>query len=165
MDYIRLKKDNVYRLGIKDRYGNSKLDKDGNEVCLEFDLEDIETPMKYNQCVIKIKKAKENLNNQYIIINKKQDVKSKNGFMSKNEEAKYNAIKQFYKELEEAIDLFIGEGGTNKVFGSRRYITMWDDFNEMIEPFLPKIKINLDEIEKKIKTKYSIEDNEVLKDE
>ena len=43
-DFIQLKKDNILRIGIKDTEGN-----DTGEH-LEFDLEDIEFPLKINEC-------------------------------------------------------------------------------------------------------------------
>ena len=66
---------------------------------------------------------------------------------------------------EEAMDLFLGKGGTSKIFGETRYLTMFEDLSEMLEPIMPKLKINMDSIEKKIKSKYKIEDTSILKDE
>lgn len=163
-DYIQLKKRDILKIGIKDENGISKFDKDGKEIFIEFDLEDINLPENYSKCVYLIKKATSTLKNEVIIINKRQDSKGK-GFMTKNEEAKLQAIKHFYKSAEEAMDLFLGKGGTNKVFGERRYITMFDDLAEMLKPIMPKLKINMDSIEAKIKSKYSITTGNVLKDE
>ena len=54
-NFIQLKKDNVLRLGIKDINGN-----DTGEF-LEFDLEDIELPLKYQELIERDKKNKEQL--------------------------------------------------------------------------------------------------------
>ena len=43
-DFIQLKKDNILRIGIKDIEGN-----DTGEH-LEFDMEDIELPLRLNEC-------------------------------------------------------------------------------------------------------------------
>ncbi len=99
-----------------------------------------------------------------IIIDKKQDSKGK-GFMTKNEELKTQAIKKFYNSTVEAMDLFLGKGGTNKIFGEVRYLTMFDDLSEILEPIMPKLKINMNSIEEKIKSKYKIQDSSVLKNE
>ena len=98
------------------------------------------------------------------IINKKQDTKKSKDFLSSNEKARYEAIKKYYKSLEEAIDKFLGKDGTKKIFGERRYLTMWEDFVEMFQPILPIIKVNADSIEKQIKEKYSNKNSNVLKD-
>lgn len=163
-DYITLKKRDILRIGIKDENGVSKLDDNGNEIYIEFDLEDINLPENYSKCVYLIKKASSNLKSEMIIIDKKQDSKGK-GFMTKNEELKVQALKKFYKSTEEAMDLFLGKGGTTKIFGESRYLTMFDDLSEMLEPIMPKLKVNMESIESKIKSKYSISSGNVLKDE
>lgn len=163
-DYINLKKRDILKIGIKDENGLSKVDQNGNEIYIEFDLEDINLPENYSKCVYLVKKASSTLKNDMIIINKKQDSKGK-GFMTKNEELKLQALKKFYKSTEEAMDLFLGKGGTTKIFGNSRYLTMFDDLAEMLEPIMPKLKVNMDSIEKKIKAKYSISNGNVLKDE
>lgn len=163
MDYIKLKKDNIYRVGIKDSEGNPKIDENGKEICIEFDLENVDTISNYNECVLKTKKAIEKFNNSKLIIEKKQDVKKKNEFISENQKKIVEITKTLYKDLEEAMDLFLGQGGTQKIFGNRRYIKMWDDFNEAMEPILPKIRINFEKISDSIKNKYdSNSEDEIL---
>ena len=76
-----------------------------------------------------------------------------------------NALKKYYEETEKAMDLFLGEGGTQKIFGDVRYLTMFDDLGEMLKPILPNLKINVDSIEKQIREKYKVKDEDVLKDE
>ena len=93
-NFIQLKKSDVLRLGIKDENG-----KDTGEY-LEFDLEDIELPLKYQELIEKDKKNKENLRNQILIIDKRQDIKGKK-LLSKNEEDKIKALNEFFnKEVE-----------------------------------------------------------------
>ena len=69
-NFIQLKKDNVLRLGIKDINGN-----DTGEF-LEFDLEDIELPLKYKELIERDKTNKEQLRNQMLIIDKRKDVEA-----------------------------------------------------------------------------------------
>ena len=163
-EYISLKKRNILKIGIKDENNNPKLDEKGQEIYLTFDLEDINTPENYSKCVYLIQKATDILRDKIAIINKKQDSKGK-GIMTKNEEEKIKALKEYYKSSEEAMDLFLGKDGTKKIFGDTRYLTMFDDLNEMLETILPKLKINFASIEKKIKEKYKNTDSNVLKDE
>ena len=147
-DFIQLKKDNIVRIGI--------LDCDGNDTKehLEFDLEDIELPLKYQECIEKHKKNIQYLKMQFAIIEKKQDKKGKK-LLSSNEEEKIKIVNEFYKREMEALDLFLGQNGTKKLLNGRKpYYTMYDDINEMIEPILPIIKKGFDNIEDKIKNKY-----------
>lgn len=153
-DFIQLKKDNILRIGIKDTDGN-----DTGEH-LEFDLEDIELPLKLNESEIKHRKNYEYLRNQFIIIDKKEDKKGK-FMLSWREEEKVKALQEFYKREMEAMDLFLGEGATNKLLNGRKpYYSMYDDIMDIIEPIMPKLEVNADSIINKIKNKYSEKTNE-----
>ena len=148
-DFIQLKKDNILRIGIKDTEGN-----DIGEH-LEFDLEDIELPLRLNECDAKHRKNLEHLKNQFVIIDKKEDKKGK-FILSWKEEEKLKVLQEFYKREEEALDLFLGQNGTKKLLNGRKpYYSMYDDINEMLEPIMPKLKLRADDIANKIKEKYS----------
>ena len=115
-EYIQLKARNTLKIGLKDEFGNEKKDENGKLVYLEFDLEDIELPLKYNKCEFLVRKAQQDLKFDFMIINKRQDVKGKY-LLSKNEEEKVKAMHKYYKTMEEAMDLFLGKGGVQKIFG------------------------------------------------
>lgn len=158
---IKERKD-IFKLGIIDEKGNIVKDSYGNEVCLEFDLGDIELPLKYNKCVKYIEEAKRKLKTQMVIIDKKQDHKGKQ-LLSANEESKAKAIKQFYKEMEFAMDLFLGKDGTRKYLNGRNpYWEMWDDISEALEPHLDKMKLTVSDMTERIKEKYKITESGVL---
>lgn len=163
MEYIKLKqRQDILKLGILDEEGNILKDTNGKEICLEFDLGDIELPLRYNKCINMINMAKTNLKNQFVIIDKKQNNKGKQ-LLSSNEEAKIKAMKQFYGEMEKAMDLFLGAGGTRKYLnGKAPYWEMWDDINESIEPYLDKMKLTVDDMAKRIKNKYKVNEGDVL---
>lgn len=160
---IKLKKRNdIFRLGIIDENDKVVIDDNGNEVYLEFDLADIELPLKYNKCINLMNQARKNLKAQLIIIDKKQNHKGKQ-LLSSNEEAKTKAVKQFYKEMEEAMDLFLGKGGTRKYLNGRNpYWEMWDDISEALEPHLEKMKLTVSDMTDRIKEKYKVTDSDVL---
>lgn len=148
-DFIQLKKDNILRIGIKDIQGN-----DTGEH-LEFDLEDIELPLRLNECEAKHRKNLEYLRNQFVIIDKKEDKKGK-FILSWKEEEKLKVLQEFYKREMEALDLFLGQNGTNKLLNGRKpYYSMYEDINDMLVPILPKLKLKADDIANKIKEKYS----------
>lgn len=154
VDFIQLKKDSILRIGIKDSKGN-----DTGEH-LEFDLEDIELPLRLNECEAKHRKNLESLRNQFIIIDKKEDKKGK-FVLTWKEEEKLKAVQEFYKREMQALDLFLGEGGTKKLLNGRKpYYSMYEDISEMLAPILPKLKLRADDIADKIKAKYSNVDTE-----
>ena len=156
MESIQLKKDNILRIGIKEADGTDT----GN--VLEFDVEDIELPIRLQECFAEHKKNIQDLRAQYIIIDKKQDKKGKK-MLSANEEAKIKVLQNFYNKEIEALDLFLGQGGTVKLLNGRKpYLTMFDDINEYLEPIVPLIKERAGSIEDKIKAKYAKKESDVL---
>lgn len=166
MDYIKIKENkDIFRLGIIDEKGNIVKDEKGEEVCLEFDLADIELPLRYNKCINEVNNAKRKLKNQLVIIDKKQDHRGKQ-LLSSNEEARVKALQQFYKEMENAMDLFLGQGGTRKYLNGRKpYWTMFEDLNEAIEPYMDKMQLTVKDMENRIKNKYKVEESDVLTNE
>ena len=161
---IKERKD-ILKLGIIDEEGNIVKDSKGKEVFLEFDLGDIDLPLKYNKCINLINQARQNLKAQFVIIDKKQDHKGKQ-LLSSNEEAKAKAVKQFYREMEEAMDLFLGKGGTKLYLnGKNPYWEMWDDISEALVPHLEKMKLTINDMTDRIKTKYKVVEDDVLSNE
>ena len=145
---IKLKKRNTLRFGIKTYDG-----KDTNNF-IEFDLDDIELPLRLQECEMKHKKNIDYIKMQFAIIEKQQDRKGKYA-LSVNEEKKFKVIKEFYKREMEALDLFLGKDGCKKLLnGSNPYYEMYDDFAEMLAPILPKLKLTADDMAQKIRDKY-----------
>ena len=147
---IRLKDDDTLKLEIVDSNGVSTGE------FLEFQLEDIELPFKYQEIIERLKKSRQNLKNQFTIIEKKQDHKGKK-LMSSNEEEKLKALNNFYKEQVEIYNIFLGENGVQKLLNGRklRWTTL-TEIDELIEKQIaPQLNVTMDDITKKIKSKYS----------
>lgn len=147
---IGLKNENLLKLEIVDEKGKSTGE------YLEFDLEDIELPFKYQEIIERLKKSRQNLKNQITIIEKKQDHKGKK-LLSFNEEAKLKALNNFYKEQEEIYDIFLGKDGVKKLLNGRnlRWTTL-SEIDELIEKQIaPQLDLTMNDITKKIKSKYS----------
>ena len=154
--FIQLEKNNVLKIKIKNSDGED------TGKYLEFDLEDIELPLRLNECNEMHKKNIEYLKTQLAIIDKKEDHKGKK-ILSWKEEEKLKLLKRVYEDEMKALDLFIGEGKTQMILdlmGRKPYLTMYDDIGRIIEPILPKLKINVDSIKDKIKKKYSSSGND-----
>ena len=162
-NFIKLNKSDILRLGIKTEDG-----KETGEY-LEFDLEDIELPLRYQELLEKDKKNKANLRNQMLIIDKRQDVKGKK-YLSKNEEDKIKAINEFFKQEVEVYNMFLGEKGVEKLLNGRKLgWTTLQEIDELIEKQItPHLDLNMKNITDKVKEKYSqaIQRNkEVLKED
>ena len=147
---IKLNKSNTLKLKIQTDEGI-----DTGEY-LEFDLEDIELPLRYQELVEKDKKNKERLRNDILIINKRQDVKGKKLF-SKNEEDEIKALNEFFKKETEVYNMFLGENGVQKLLNGRKLgWTTLQEIDEIIEKQItPYLDLSMESINKKIKEKYS----------
>lgn len=167
-DNTSLKRDNIYRVfiyteEIKDDKGNILVESKPTGEYLEFDLEDIELPLRYQELLIKAKKSREKIKNQFTIIEKKQDHKGKK-LMSSNEEAKIKALNDFYREQVEIYNMFLGENGVQKLLNGRklRWTTL-KEIDELIEKQItPKLDITMKNITNKIKGKYSDKKENIL---
>ena len=146
---IKLSKDSVFRLGIQTDDG-----KDTGEY-LEFQLDDIELPLRYQELLEKDKKNKENLRNQILIIDKREDVKGKK-LLSKNEEDKIKALNDFFIKEIEVYNMFLGARGVEKLLNGRKFTwTTLQEIDEIIEKQIaPHLDVNMKNITDKVKEKY-----------
>lgn len=156
-NYIQLKNDDTLRLRIRDEKGNDT----GN--CLEFNLADIELPLKYQKIIEEDKKNRLDLKNKLAIIERKQDHKGKK-LMSANEEAKLKAIIEFYKKETQIYNMFLGENGVEKLLNGRKLSwTTLEEIDKIIEEaILPKLQISADKIKNKIMAKYMNKESDVI---
>lgn len=155
---IQLKENkDVLKLQIVDAQGNDT----GNY--LEFNLQDIELPLRYQTIIEEDKKNRANLKNQFIIIDKKQDHKGKK-LLSANEEAKVKAMMEFYKKEVEIYNMFLGKNGVEKLLNGREL--SWNTLEEIdaiIEKsILPKLQVNAEDIKSRIMQKYSNKRDDII---
>ena len=147
---IKLNKSNTLKLNIVTDEG-----KETGEY-LEFDLEDIELPLRYQELINKDKKNKEKLRNDILIINKRQDVKGKKLF-SKNEEDEIKALNEFFKKETEVYNMFLGDRGVEKLLNGRKLgWTTLQEIDEIIaNQITPFLDLSMENITKRIKEKYN----------
>ena len=150
---------NVLRLWIKTKDGKETGEK------LEFNLKDIELLDRYQKMADEDNKNKQWIQSQFVIIDKKQDFKKKGKILSNNVVEKYKAVLQYYKKQKEIYDLFLGEGGVDKLLYGRKF--EWETLVEIEkiikEQIAPNLDLTMDNIANEIKAKYSItEKSDVL---
>lgn len=147
-EVLQLKKDNRLKVKIVDSEGV-----DTGEYLI-FDLEDTDLLLRLNKCDIMHKNNLNGLKMQLLTIDKKEDHRGKY-LLSWKEEEKIKVYKEFYNREIEALDLFLGQGGTAKLLNGRNpYYEMFDDIEEMLQPILPKLDVQKDAIINKIKKDY-----------
>lgn len=148
-NFIQLNKDDVLRLEIRTDKGEPTGE------FLEFDLEDVELPLKYQDMIEKDRKNKEYLQNQLVVIGKRQDVKGKK-LLSKNQEDKIRAINDFFNKEKDVYNMFLGERGVEKLLNGRKLSwTCLREIDEIIEKQIaPKLDFSMEKITDKIKKTY-----------
>jgi len=150
-NFIQLEKDrDIKRFYINDDEGNMTGD------YIEFNLQDIELPVKYQQILEEDKKARTHLKFKLDEIECRQDKKGKK-LMSANEEAKIRAFQDFYRDEVRIYNMFLGENGVEKILCGRKL--SWNTLeaiDKVIEnQILPELKVSADNIKTNIMKKYS----------
>lgn len=156
MESIQLKNDNLFKIGIKNNEGQ-----DTGEV-ITIDMEDIELPLKLQECETKIKQNEMWLGIQKKQIESRPDKKGKK-LLSANQESLIKLLNEFYARQTKAWEIFLGDGAISKILcGRKSYYTMFAELNEQLMPLMPKIKENCKSIQEKIKTKYMKKETDVM---
>ena len=160
-NYIQLGESNVLTLKIKTDKGEYT----GEE--LTFDLDDPDLLLRYQDLVEADKKNWQNTRNKILIIEKQQDHKGEK-LLSSNEEAKIRATSEFFKEEQKIFDMFLGEGGTEKLLNGRKFswTTMAEIKDIIIKQIAPYLEKTMDKITEQVKKEYGDvfnNENEVLK--
>lgn len=123
---------------------------------LEFDLDDIELPIKYYNLVEEDKKNKKWYRDELLIINKRQDVKVKGDIASKNEIDRLKAAEKFFKKEVEIYNGFLGENGVQKLLNGAK--VGWESLkviDKMLEEqVLPYLDLSLKSLTDKVTEKY-----------
>ena len=131
---------------------------------LEFYMTSVDLLATWDELVEEDKKAKNWLNTELAIINKKQDFTPKGKFMSNNTKLKLEAQKQYILKEKDIYDKFLGEHGVDKLLCGRPL--QWDTLIEIDsiikEQILPYLSKNVKSIEEEIKEKYGSKEIEVL---
>lgn len=156
MESIQLKNDNLFKIGIKNNEGQ-----DTGEV-ITIDMEDIELPLKLQECETKIKQNEMWLGIQKKQIESRPDKKGKK-LLSANQESLIKLLNEFYARQTKAWEIFLGDGAISKILcGRKPYYTMFVELNEQLIPLMPKIKENCKSIQEKIKAKYNKKETDVM---
>ena len=157
-NYIQIDNDDIVTLKIKTKDG-----KETGEV-LTFDINDIELPLLYQDMMFAIRKNAEKLKNDFIVIDKRPDLKGKK-MLSKNEEDKIKAFNEFTKKQLEAYNLFLGPNGAEKLLNGRKLgWTTISEIDKIIDTQIaPHLEITMTDIINKIVNKYDTTNEEELK--
>ena len=152
MESLRIERKDIYTIEVNDK-GET----------IEFDLVDVELPFKCEKAWAEVNRISKELQAQLVIISKQEDLKQAGKIMTANEEATITAYNKAYKEMRVAMDIFLGDGGCQKIFGNRNYLDMYSDLYEALSPHFDKMQISTNGIMDRIKAKYGKKDDGVLR--
>lgn len=152
METLRIKRDDIYTIEVNDK-GET----------IQFAMGDIELPFKCERAFGEVRRIEKDLQAQIVIISKKQDHPQEGKVMTANEEAIITAYNKAYKEMRNAMDVFLGEGACQKIFGNDNYHHMFHDLFEALEPHLDKMALTAQGVMDRIKAKYGKKDDGVLR--
>lgn len=153
MQKIRIKNNDLYKIEVND-----------NGDYIQFDLSDIGLPFKCYETLDKL----QNIQNEMIEKDKELRLKIKNNndnnSFSDERRALASLEQETFKKMRNAMDIFLGEGACQKIFGDRNYYEMFDDLlNELTKPrkelngksHFELMNLNSSNIKERIANKYS----------
>lgn len=141
MDKIKIDNENVYKIEIND-----------NGDYIELDLLDIELPIKFINAGKTLERETKIYNNKIKALENqyKDDVKV---YLYK----RLDVDRTYCKKMREMFDSWLGEGTSQKVFGSKNRIGMFDEFYNQLVPILNDIQLNFEQIKENLLKRYNPE--------
>lgn len=149
MEKLNLSKKHLYEIEVND-----------NGDTIVFDTNDLELPFKFNDAIIEIEKIQQYIKGQEVIISKKPN--EAHGVLTTHDEELRKLYKNSFAKMRKAMDMFLGEGGCQKIFGDRNYLSMFDDLAEALQPHLEKMGMSINKSIESIEKKYGDNDGDVL---
>lgn len=64
-------------------------------------------------------------------------------------------IEDFYAQSRTALDIFLGEGACQKIFGDKNYLTMFDDLIEQLQPHFEKMGLDAEKMRHSAAAKHA----------
>ena len=143
MESIRVRNKDVYTIEVND-----------NGDTIEFDMTDISLPFALERASRMVEDAQRWFKAQQVIIQKKQDTVKKGDILSTREKALLEVYKEMFTRIRAAVDEFAGEGASQKIFGNKNYINMFNDFMDAMKPHFDNMQLNAVATRQRIEEKY-----------
>lgn len=156
MKTIKINRSNILKFGILDEN-----DKPTDEF-IEFDLEDIELPLRLQESTEKHKKNLRWFKTALELIEKKPNYQGKK-LLSSHQEEQLRVFNEMYQKEIEAFDYAFGLGTARKLLHGRKpYLSMFDDFVKSLGPVMEQIKNGYTDLKAQIIEKYGKKEDDVI---
>ena len=142
MNSLRVKDNDLYVIEVND---------EGETIALS--KSDISLPLKYRKCVDDIEKIIKKLEKLNFDDEKKtgEELFDDDEFFNE-----YKSLADCYDAMRKALDKFLGEGASQKIFGNHNWFSMFNDFFDAFEPHLIALGLSSeDSLKAAIEEKYS----------
>lgn len=140
----------------KIRVQNTKLhvievNDDGDTI--EFDFTDPNFPLRLLECYDQLDQLTIDVEKEINEVTEREDVEL-NEFMTQNQKDLLIINDKYFKKAREVMDLFLGEGACQKIFGDKNWDTMYEDLFASLEPEFKKMGVNFNNMQKKAASKH-----------
>ena len=149
---IRVKSSTEYVIEVND-----------NGETISFDISDTGLATKMVRTFDKINDLIDEYQEKAKEIDKRPDEPFKKAFIdgeektliTKNQYDGAAMIDELYSKARGQLDLFLGDGACQKIFGNHNYYSMFEDLTDQLKPHFEKMGINAENLKAKVVNKYA----------
>lgn len=156
MNSIRVKSQTAYTIEVND-----------NGDTLTFDTSDLSLTSKFLKAFERLDELSKEYDLKAKVLDKMSDsdIAAEINGVAITEKQKRTAemLNEYYSEARKAMDIFLGDGACQKIFGDSNWLTMFDDLTEQLKPHFEKMGINADKVKKNAAEKYKPNNKKVLR--
>lgn len=149
---IRVKSENEYIIEVNDA---------GDTISL--DISDLSLPDKLLNTLQTLDQLTETYEKESQRIRELPDSPGLNPYLSMKDEAQIELTREYFVKARQALDIFLGAGACQKIFGDRNFVSMFDSLLEQLQPHFKEMGLQLDAYKKRIAEKYAKRNLKVLK--
>ena len=149
---IRVKSENEYVITVNDA---------GETISL--DISDLGLAEKLQNMLRALDELTETFEKESKRIESMPDAPGSTQYFSAKDEAQIQLTKDYFLKAREALDIFLGAGACQKIFGDKNFVGMFDELMIQLQPHFDKMGLALEEYKKRVAKKYATRNHRVLK--
>lgn len=151
MEKLRVKKEREYVIEVNDK-GDT----------ISFNLEDPTLLLKMEKAYEAVSKASDKFNEKLDCANELCNEKEEDHLLEPAQRNTLIAFDELYRDLRNEMDIFLGEGACQKIFGDSNYLSMFEELFAELRPHFKKMGLTTENYLQTIADKYGIEEKDTL---
>lgn len=140
---IRLSNRNIYTIEVNDK---------GDTIQLDFS--DLNLLSKFTKTFKELENLGIDFSDSMREIEKEYSSVQGDKYILEKESKQYELLDDFYNKSRTILDVFLGKGACQKIFGSSNYITMFDDLADALSPCIGDMKKSFENHHMSLRNKY-----------